>query len=1168
MFWALARNEFLVCVRLNRAKFVLAITFVICVWYFIVVTLSHLQTSGLAPMFGVVSPRYLAALFGNSFLALFCLGVLVLAFDMQSRDENNRMHEVIASKPVSSVQFFLGRLFGIFLVMGIPLVSILMLSVVYGFISEAFAIPFGEPIELWSVVSLLVLDVLPNFIFWGLLVVLLASFIQPRFVALLFAFFSLYGLFWINSRLPLSFSTPLQTVTGSVIFPSELSPTFLTSEIIVNRVALVLMGMGLLFWLSVIYPRNTSSGASQGMKGIYAFGVGVLFIVGMYGVIFFEHQQTSGWKRVHNAHFEPASFPDVRHVEGTVDIYPGRTVSLDLNMSVSVSGHDIAEDVLFSFNPGYSIESLLIGGDSIKDYKFRSGLLKIPRRYFDDEVVSLELQAQGRPNSQFAYLDSVERISNIFGPEVRQLQYLGTENFVFRRDFVVLMPGIKWYPVSGTATNEDHWAKRPKDFFTIDLKVSVPRKWLVAGPARRQLLPEEKRTTYLFQSLNPIPRLALVASQFERASQSIEEIEFEVLYSRAHRRNFEALAPIGKKLRETVEDSLENIKATGLEYPYTVFSLVEVPAALRIYGGGSRIDTVLGMPGILMMPETTLPTLHLDTLQPVIDLEKEQQDRTSVKWMERKIPKLRRYFGIELYAGNYLSNSYRTIFSDQTNVIGPYAEMLNLIFEQVVQLSTSEVEIYFDFDLAFNRELLDLTYIEPAQILNIGKRAGDINLNKRMHDLRGARKRILATDEVLDAVVSIPSTKYNTNGVFAANLNRALRLRSLAVSRLLIDIVGTDKLNSIISTLVHRYRGQNFSYDDLIAEAELQGVNLEQLFADLLLSSRLPGFTLLNVTQTLIETDDEEESHYQVSFLITNNESVSGYCLLTLINHQIQTTNINFIQFKKPLYLENNQSLEVVVESSAPIIDIVIEPYLSLNRTELRQRVTSIPDWYEEADRYTGPPEVAIVRAVEAELFESDQFIVIDDLDAGFSIVDRSGRLNFQPQVHLARRLAGTAVKEKIRGLPAFQSDELLVPKDTWERKSDTTAYGKYWKTLILNQGGNGKTFAKFTTSLPTTGRWRLEYFLPAGNFDRVRSFLGTTSRETTSFLMGVANIDVYSGSTEITESFDTSVASRGWNLLGEYDIKNPTVEVWISNSHEYRTVFADAIRWSPAESN
>ena len=721
IFWVLARNEFRVCTRLSRTKFIIALTFVICLWYFVVVTMFHMLDSGVLPMYGVISPRYFLGILGDSFLALFCIGVLLLAFDMHARDERYRVQDVLDCKPVNSLQLFLGRLFGVYFIMGLLLALVLTLAIVYGMLSEVLAIPFGEPIEPWSVASFLLLDVLPNFIFFGGLVLLLAWFIRPRFIAFLLVVFCMFGLQWITSRLPLELASPLQTVTGNVIFPSEITPTLWNLEVILNRVALILMGLGFLHWLALLHSRNTSSNLGPRKRGLYSFGGGILLIAGMLGTQFMEQQQIAGWIRFHDEHFEPDSFPDIHDIRGNVDIYPGRTIELNLTLDVSIAGAHSGEFVLFSLNPNYRIREFSISGETVKDAKFKKGLLRVPRKYFSEDIVELQLKAKGRPRSQFAYLDSVERLSKVVGPEARQLRYLGIENYIFYPEFVALMPGIKWYPTSGTATNEDLWSRRRKDFFTFDVHVSVPAGWLVAGPARRKLAEEDGRSVFRFRSYNSLPQIALVASRFESASHQVEGVEFELLYSRVHQRNFDALTlPDSPRLRSTLAYKLEQVRSSGLDYPYPVYSLVEIPAALRTFGGGRSIQSVLGMPGVLMMPETSLPTMHLDSLHEKIDrLRAKREKWTERDWVASKIYKLGSYFGIDQYAGNHLIHFYRSIISDQVSASGRSAELLNLIIEQVVQLTIEEREISYDFDIGLDRDVLDLSYIHPTQIANI-----------------------------------------------------------------------------------------------------------------------------------------------------------------------------------------------------------------------------------------------------------------------------------------------------------------------------------------------------------------------------------------------------------------------------------------------------------------
>ncbi|MCY3540363.1 MAG: hypothetical protein OXH31_00425 [Gammaproteobacteria bacterium] len=1127
-------------------------------------------------MHGVISPRYLLSVLGNIYLAVFCIGVLLLVFDMHSRDENHHIREVLDSKPVNILQLFIGRLFGVFTVIGLPLAFVLMLAVIYGYISEVFAIPFGEPIELWSVASFLILDVLPNFIFFGSLVLLLAWIIRPRFIAFLLVVFCLLGLQWINVRLPLEMSSPLQTVTGNVIFPSELAPTFWNLEIVLNRVALILMGLGFLSWLSFLYSRNTGLDYTLRIFGLCIFVGGILLILGMLGVQYLEHRQVAGWKRFHDEHFEPTSFPDIHHLGGTIDIYPGRTITLDLRLEVSVSKEYLGEYVLFSLNPAYRISEIGVSGERINKAEFKHGLLKIPRRYFANDTVELQLKAKGRPKPQFAYLDSTDQVSKIIGPEARQLRYLGTENYIFHPKFVALMPGVKWYPSAGTATNEDSWGRRHKDFFTVDLHVSVPRGWLVAGPATRELEIENSRSVFSFNTHNPLPQFALVASRFESASLNVEEIKFELLYSRVHRRNFDALnLPDYQPLRPMIESYIEKVRLSGVDYPYSVYSLVEVPASLRTFGGGNELSSVLGMPGILMMPETSLPTMHLDSLHRNRDYRLSVRlEWTDHDWLVSKLRALRTYFGIDQYAGNHLVHFYQSVLSDQTNATGPRAAVLNQILEQVVQLSFSDREISFDFDIGLDREVLDLIHIDPMQIANIlrsikkqnDRKYIEIDRIEQQLDWSNARDRKMKSESVMEAVESLSLAEYESSYRSTAE-KRAFRLRTLAISRVLVDVWGTDVMNSIVAELLERFRGQNFTYDDFIALTQSKDVNIAQQLTDMIHTSSLPGFIVSNAAQRRIQSDEVNVPNFETTFTLYNGESVAGYCLVVLMyssgmNHLDDYGNMT------PILVDKNQTLEIVVHSKPPMLDVVIQPYLSRNRGLLQLNIPQLQDLSDEERQFRGVPEIVTIREIETDRSVSDPYIVVDDLDTGFSVSASASRFIFRPLKILAQRVSGASTVEMVRGLPAFQFNPRFEPDDIWERKTDTTAFGKYWKTLAINRGGRGETFAKFATRLPTQGFWQLEYFLPAGNLSRVRRYAGYTRTDVVGESKGIAHLDVHVDETEIAESLDTSKLEPGWHVIGSYEIDDPEVEVWISNPNKYHIVFADAVRWKPLTSN
>ena len=428
------------------------------------------------------------------------------------------------------------------------------------------------------------------------------------------------------------------------------------------------------------------------LRGSLSFAFGLLVIGSMFGVQSLGHSRIEQWVEVHDEHFTPSSFPDVHEIRGSIDIKPGRTLSLELTLDVSVDTNQDGDFVLFSLNPGYKISHLEVAGEKVNDHEFLHGLLKIPVKYFNSDRTEMGIVAKGYPDKRFAYLDSRDTLSQMVGPAVRQLRQLGTENSIFHSKFVVLQPGIKWYPTAGTATNEGAWERRKKDFFALDIEVSVPHNWLVAGPAKRELSEQNKRTTYSFKQSSPLPEFALVGSRFESASVEVEGIAFELLYTKVHRRKFEPFAQYGDAVRQWIKWRLDTVHPKGFYYPYGSFVLVEVPSNLRVFGGDVEMDTVMNPPGIVMIRESTLPTTTIKSWfkgsrQEVM----EELGLTDERFNGIVIGSIGGYLTHPLFESNVHLGLSQSLLTQQTSATGEGARALNTLLD----LLTSNLSNYF-----------------------------------------------------------------------------------------------------------------------------------------------------------------------------------------------------------------------------------------------------------------------------------------------------------------------------------------------------------------------------------------------------------------------------------------------------------------------------------------
>ncbi|MYD45318.1 MAG: hypothetical protein F4W92_03070 [Gammaproteobacteria bacterium] len=1148
LVWSIVIHEMRSLRRLLRTHVFISIAVIICAVYFLIVTLTHMYGANDLPMLGIISPRYILSLLGGSFIGLFCIGVLLLTFDQIKRDEMNQIHEVVGTKPLSNFEFFLGRLTGVSLIMAIPMLFVLFAMIVYGMIAQTLSFPFGEPVESWSVVSFVVLDIFPNFLFFGSLVLLFASLVRSRLLALLLTLCILVLLFWLNSRLSLDVSKPLQTVSGNVLFPSELIPTLFTPITLFNRIALLLMSVGFLCWVSYFSLRISSSSSRDLMLGGLFTCVGVLIIVAMFGIQTSRLNRVDQWIQEHDEHFLPSSFPDVHEIRGVVDIKPGRSLSIDLTLDVSVDTDQDIGFVVFSLNPGYTISKLTVGGEAVEDPDFQNGLLKIPREYFSTDANELNISAKGRPDGRFAYLDSVATLSEISGLDVRQLRLLGTENFIFRPEFVALVPGIKWYPTSGTATNEDAWESRERDFFTLDVDVIVPKNWLVAGPSKREKSDGARRTKYSFQQSSPLPEFALIGSRFKSGSIEVDGITLEILYSHKHRRTFEHFAQIEEGIRSTSQGFINSFQNHGLSYPYGSFSLVEVPSTLRVFGGGVSMDTVMCPPGMLMVRESTLPTMSIESL---IDIDRED-------W---QFSRVLRYLSYPMFESNIDFAFYRNIFEHQTGTTGEGALALRMFLDFFAESLLPGSVSHFDFYIALDREVLNLASVNPLALLVSNINRDFQNVPNKMHELK---RTFYDAPEVWNLVetntLNVPMSKENS-----INRIRALRTRTEQIARYFLDINGTDTVEPILVDLLTKFQGKNISFEEFLQLLREHRVNLSELAGDLLDGTGLPGFIVSEPSSQTLTVDDQTK--YETSLFLQNGEPVSGPVRLALKYHNSWG---NFPSHAlSPILVEANQTLHVVIESVNPVQQIWLEPYLSLNRMNIRVDLP-LSEELQALEFVRGEaPFIKSIEEREALAIDSSS-ITIDDLDPGFLVVDnrRTSTLN-NAFVQSIQRIFDLPEFQMDHGLPVYDwRNEGFAQDGIWLRTTDPSAYGKYRRTVAMSSRGDGLAFAQFSAELPKLGEWQLEYYRPEGFFHERVSFRGSQSHVSTGIRIGTAYLEVRNDSKKSSHSVDVPKLAAGWHTIGTFNITDAEVDVQISNKTDqsWFYVIADAIRWTPIE--
>ena len=701
---------------------------------------------------------------------------------------------------------------------------------------------------------------------------------------------------------------------------------------------------------------------------------------------------------------------------------------------------------------------------------------------------------------------------------------------MFDERYVALMPGAAWLPAAGADFGRTSPARYGRDYFAVDLEVTVPPDWLVAGPGRR----EGADGRFRFRPGAPVPEVALLASRFERRALQAGNIELELLISPKHMRNVHFFEGSAEFIAGYLEERFAAAEDMGLEYPYGAFSLVEVPARLRGYGGGWRMAAAQSAPGIAMLRETAFPTARFDLARQTRDIPDDDSEAARSAMAEV----LLQFFSNDLSGGNPLYGGAQSFMGYVAGAEGQGAIALDAVVHELALRLLTDAEGGF-----FSAHTFAGTGVQGT----MGEAFARMFSGGATELAHSARHTATNRPAVWDLALGTPLAFLDPASDPELVLN-VIWLKAPVIAQSLVRALGHEAIGALLAELRRRYAGRRFTAQGFSAVAADTGVDLASVVGDWLHDAALPGFLASPAEVFRIEDDEQGKPRYQLRVHVRNDEPSPGIAHLRV---QLKKGPLD----GRPMSVPARTAVEFGMVVSEPPAEAWIVPALSLNRDRIR---LSVP----EADQAETVAEAPLVGSrASAWMPAPEHGIVVDDLSPGFA--------TFLTKSSDGIRLAGTAqLPDGIDidlGMPVYGL--LTMQSPVWTRQVLPGTWGKYRRTMARIPRGDGNAAAVFTADLPAAGRWRLAYHLPdmRGAQNPFGRGFGN-DRGPTNAGLGTYDIELIAGDTRPEVEFDASSATVGWNDLGEFELPAGEVTLTVSNSTNGRVVVADAIRWRAAD--
>ncbi len=1100
---------------------------------FYYVARQHAVFSSLSSVLGTPGPRYLLSGFGTPLLVVALLGVICLLVDTRHRENRDQVADVLDSRPVSNFALLAGRCIAVCGAAWLSVILAVTAIQAWGWVARHVGWDLGEPVQLASLAAFVFVDCLPALVVCCSFICLLVAAFRNRLVVVLSGVAVLCLHHWAL------FNTPIHLLPVATLFPSfgkpvsDILPEFPDGQDIAFRTPWLLLAGGLLVLAAVTYPRR-DCGSWAGPR-LGALGT-VLALIGVSGLVLMIALRTDGiarrgeWERAHRAlQDEPRA--SLRHVAGRVDMDPGTRLDLDLEMSLAAPSRTPSRRLLFSFNPGMRVQQLAINGDPVAHRHDRGVLWVEPKQAIaPGTVFAMAIDASGTPDPRFAYLDSAILPQAETWADSR-LALLGTEGSIFEDAYVALLPGSRWLPNPGPNFSPPGWEARLP--YTVDLEVVAPPGWHLAGPGKHV-----DDGSIRLRPGAPLPEVALFAAPFSRFAAQIENIDVELLVSPRHASNVQLFANDHERVVDSLQRLFRQARNLGIPYPYGSLQVIEVPAQLRTFGGGWRMDSLSSLPGVALLREHGFPAARFD--HPAS--------------REPNVGSLQFFFD-QHGSHDLLASASRNLFTFVASPKGNDALVIDFVLADLV---TKLLNLRGDFS-TYAFEWADTSLVPTLPhwlVLMVGDTLGASNPSGWW--------RTCAPPEAVSAAALV-NLQFDVAPELALCL---LSIRSLAASRLLRDTLGTEGAGALLAELRGAHGG-TFDATDFASSVGRGPAMLEPVIGHLLGQRDLPGFLASQVELIRVADDGQGLPRYQARVHIRNDEPIPGFVRL---EWGTASGGGDFLDWHtgEPVPIPGDSSVEIGFVSSEPLEDVWLLSYLSKNRQDLRLSLRELGT-ESIAEPFAG------FRASEWRP-QGGTGIVVDDLDPGFA-VEVPPSANFLPR--LARALGLGVRFEMIQtdtGLPLYRrmmgADQFVRRADRrvgWWRQEFASAWGKYRRTIARGATWDRDVSAVFSATIPSRGRWRLDYHLPdltpRPRFSRqFRSLVPIGVWD--GGRQGFYDMKLFADGLEMAIEFDAANAAPGWNELSTLALEPGNVRLAVSGRSTERTVIADAIRWTPVDDN
>ena len=588
---------------------------------------------------------------------------------------------------------------------------------------------------------------------------------------------------------------------------------------------------------------------------------------------------------------------ELQKLSGSVTFTPGINLEAEITI-IGTLDDNISPDeqLVFWLNPGFNVQMVQADNREV-NFEFDAGKLgvNLNRAKVIGESIELIVKYRGKPNTRYGYQDSSLDVANM--PYWDQLiSYYGMSPGIFDRKYIALPQATHWLPTSITRSSVGIGSI---DFINADLTITVPSNWVatMSGSVAVQEIDatDDRLRTVQFTSQQPLAGISLYASDMTMYSTYLDSINvsLELYASDRHVRSFQEILEFEKYLpvlKTLIVEKIEEAQALGYSFPCETYRFVAVPSDLRLYDGGTFMDSLITAPCVFLIREHGPIATNTTQVRGGGD---------DLSWIYRM--HLDAYFETRNNGGNMIFGLASHYFEFQSGFLGVEGPFLRKVLSYLHNHTWSRVppnpspytpSVFFPREMKVKRMTPKAEYLAGIHHMPMDDNTlqtiirSEVTFRKTLTDyVKRYTRHIDQTDVVFnhflesDAVVNIAvqnSLKELVTLEPNALRQEAIRLRCIALAEKIYNFLGRENSRQLLQTLTNKFQHQNISVSDVFDTGESLDLPVKEIMAGWFDETEHFNFSFSPAIFSKRIDPDTQDTYYQVSFAVANTGTTAG----------------------------------------------------------------------------------------------------------------------------------------------------------------------------------------------------------------------------------------------------------------------------------------------------